>query len=52
MYTFLISFGPSKVGYNKFKDHLALTRGKKTYEDLDKNHIQSQTMGDSFYQVL
>ena len=30
---------------------LALARGKKTHNELDKNHIQPQTMGDSFYYV-
>ena len=30
----------------------ALARGRKTYNEFDKNHIQPQTMGDSFYRML
>ena len=30
----------------------ALARGQKTHNELDKNHITSQTMGDSFYHIF
>jgi hypothetical protein len=30
----------------------ALARGYKTHNELDKNHITSQNMGDSFYHIF
>jgi hypothetical protein len=30
----------------------ALARGYKSHNELDKNHITSQTMGDSFYDIF